>query len=372
MHEPLSLSIFLPAYDEAENVAAAIADARRAAEESPYIGDWEIILVDDGSKDKTRAIAIRAAQKDPCVRVVWHPKNRGYGAALKTGIRASRKDWVFFTDADRQFDFTELSHLLAFAPRYDAVIGYRAPRRDPFMRLLNAWGWNALNRLFFGLKIRDIDCAFKLLRRAVVLRAMPTSRGAMVSAELLIRLTRSDARIKEVPVSHLPRRAGSPTGAKPSVILRALHEMIALYTGELGSVTNKQAMKFMTVGVINTLLDAAFYIILTRETSVFAEHLVAAKFFSFLAGTVSSLTLNRSWTFGMKKRLSFGEVARFYTTISVSLVVNVEAMNLLVSWGMYDLLALAVTTVFTFAASFTLSKFWVFRSREPDLVRQRS
>ena len=255
MREPISLTIFFPAYNEQENLASAVEDALRVAEDSPYIGDYEIIIINDGSTDATQAIAEGLAANYRRVRVIEHEQNRGYGAALKTGLAAARKDWIFFTDSDRQFDIVELQNLLVHIPNHDAVIAYRAPRRDPFMRLVNAKAWNLLNRLMFGLQVRDIDCAFKLLRREDVQNLRLSSRGAMINAELLIKLARSGVRIKEVPVSHLPRLRGSPTGAKPSVIFRALREMVMLYGGELGGVTHKQAMKFMAVGVVNTLVS---------------------------------------------------------------------------------------------------------------------
>jgi putative flippase GtrA len=278
-------------------------------------------------------------------------------------------DYIFFTDADLQFDIVELQGLLAHLARYPVVIGYRAPRQDPFMRLLNARVWNMLNRVLFGLRVKDIDCAFKIFKRDKVQSLSLRSHGAMISAETLIRLTRKKIPIKEVPVSHLPRVAGSPTGAKLSVIVRAFKEMVTLYRGELGLVTHKEALKFMSVGVINTLLDAGAYIILTRGTTIFSEHLIVAKFLSFFAGTVSSLLLNRTWTFEVRTRLKAAEIARFYTVTSAAIVLNVFLMNLFVSLGMYDLVALAVTTVFTFALNFTFSKMWVFKRSTPSEIQ---
>lgn len=361
MQKPISLSIFFPAYNEADNIREAVERTVAVAQGSPYVREFEIIVVNDGSKDSTGEVVLQLAKEHPEVRLINHPKNMGYGAALKTGIREAKLDYIFFTDADLQFDIVELQNLLVHLDKYPVVIGYRAPRRDPFMRLLNARVWNLLNRTLFGLKVRDIDCAFKIFKSDLVQPLRLRSGGAMISAETLIRLSRRKVPIKEVPVSHLPRVAGSPTGAKPAVIARAFGEMVRLYRGELGLVTQKEALKFMSVGVLNTALDAVAYIFLTRETSVFNEHLVAAKFFSFLAGTVSSLLLNRSWTFGVRSRLTAAEVARFYTVTSLSITLNVAIMNLLVSFGMYDLEALAITTVFTFIANFTLSKIWVFK-----------
>ena len=143
------------------------------------------------------------------------------------------------------------------------------------------------------------------------------------------------------------------------------------------SVTHKQAIKYMMVGVVNTMLDFIAYVALTRTTDAFAHHLVIAKFFSFIVGTISSLILNRYWTFGVRTRLRFMDVVRFYTAISASLVVNVLSMNIFVSLGMYDLFALLASTIFTFAVGFTISKLWVFKhassqsSRHETLQRDR-
>ncbi|MDE1925458.1 MAG: bifunctional glycosyltransferase family 2/GtrA family protein [Patescibacteria group bacterium] len=364
MKQPISLSVFFPTYNEEKNIQETVLKTIRVIEDSPYISAYELIIINDGSTDDTQKIADKLARQFPAVRVVNHGANLGYGMALQTGIREARMDYVFFTDADLQFDIGELQNLIVHLPQYPVVIGYRAQRKDSLMRLVNAWGWNKLNRLLFGLRVRDIDCAFKVFKRDEVQSLKLKSSGAMISAETLIRLSRKRVPFKEVPVTHAPRAAGSPTGARISVIVRAFNEMIELYRGELGLATHKEALRFMSVGVINTLLDASAYVALTRGTDVFAHHLVAAKFFSFLAGTVSSLLLNRSWTFGMQGRLTVAEVVRFYAVTSLSITINVAMMNLLVGFGMYDLIALAVTTVFTFAASFTLSKFWVFKRKE--------
>jgi glycosyltransferase involved in cell wall biosynthesis len=369
MREPISLTLFFPAHNEQDNLADTIEDALRVAEESPYIGDYEILIINDGSTDATQAVAERIAAQNERVRVIEHDRNRGYGAALKSGMAAATKDWIFFTDSDRQFDLMELQNLLIHLPAYDAVIAYRAPRRDPFMRLVNAKVWNILNRVLFGLHVRDIDCAFKLLRRRDVQSLRLLSRGAMINAELLIKLVQRRVNIKEVPVSHMPRLHGSPTGAKPSVIFRALREMVVLYGGELGGVTHIQAIKFMAVGVINTLVDTSLYILLTRAIEFFAGHLLVATFLAFLAGTISSLTLNRRWTFAIRTPLTLTEVARFYATVSLALFINVESMRFLLSTGLYDILALLLSAGLTFLASFTLSKLWVFRKTQTRVAQ---
>jgi glycosyltransferase involved in cell wall biosynthesis len=167
------------------------------------------------------------AQQYPQLRPIDHPVNQGYGAAVYTAITHASKDLIFFTDSDRQFRLEEIDRLLPYIGEADMVVGYRAPRRDPPVRVLFGKGWSGLVTVLFGYTARDIDCAFKLFRRQVIETVGPhiQSRGATFSAEFLVRTKRAGFAIKEVPVSHLPRTAGSPTGAKPQVILRAFREL---------------------------------------------------------------------------------------------------------------------------------------------------
>jgi len=221
----LSISVVLPAYNEEENVGPAVMEAIEIA--GPLADDYEVIVVDDGSRDGTADEVRRLAERYPQVRLVQHQVNQGYGAALYSGFTSARKELVFFTDSDRQFDLTEVKKLLPFIDEYDLVIGYRTPRRDPFMRKLNGWGWSALVTLLFGYISRDIDCAFKLFRREIIDRIHIESRGATFSAEFLVRAKRAGYRIHEVSLAgHRPRVAGSPTGARLSVITRAFRELI--------------------------------------------------------------------------------------------------------------------------------------------------
>ncbi len=214
-------------FDEEPNVEALL-DA--AANLAPLLADdFEIIVVDDGSRDAGPDRVAERARNDPRVRLLHHPRNVGYGAALRSGLRAARGELVFFTDADLQFDLGEIARLLEHTDEFDLVVGYRAPRRDPWRRRALAAGWGFLVRLLFGLHVRDIDCAFKVLRRPVI-EALPiASIGAFVNTELLLRARRAGFRIREVPVSHRPRQAGRAKGATPRVMLRALLELALLY-----------------------------------------------------------------------------------------------------------------------------------------------
>jgi glycosyltransferase involved in cell wall biosynthesis len=220
------LTIVLPCHDEAANVERAIDEATRAARR---VADaHEIVIVDDGSRDATWALATARASADSRVRVLVHPRNRGYGAALRTGFAAARMEWVFLTDADLQFDLNDLDSVLALAPACDLVAGYRLHRADHLHRRLNAAAWNALVRRAFDLPVRDVDCAFKLIRRDVLEHTLLTADGAMVSTELLVRARAAGAEIAELGVTHRPRTAGRSSGANPAVVLRAFRELRAL------------------------------------------------------------------------------------------------------------------------------------------------
>lgn len=367
MKRDLSLSIFLPAYNEEDTIASCV---RAAGEAARRITDtYEIIVVDDGSADLTGAIADRLAAEDPHVRAVHHYSNMGYGAALWSGIQAARYEWVFFTDADLQFKLDELVRLADFVPDYRVVLGYRAPRRDSKMRLLNAWGWNRLNRMLFGLKVRDIDCAFKLFDRRLVAGLPIRSRGAMMSAEMLIRLSQKGIQMKEVPVVHVPRRLGVATGAKPAVIIRAFRELYRLYRGDLGEgapgAVYIQMVTFALIGLVNTAVDISAYFALTRYVETFSGHLIAAKVLSFALGVASSFMLNRRFTFGLSSPVSVGEVARYYASVGAGVLVNAGALYVFHSIiGMHDLIAVGIATILTFFWGFLFSKFWVFSGPE--------
>jgi glycosyltransferase involved in cell wall biosynthesis len=222
-----ALSLVFPVFDEEANLGALLDQALALA---PRLApDFEVVVVDDGSRDGSARIAEERGLAEPRVRLVRHPANRGYGAALRSGLREARGELVFFSDADLQFDLEELAGLLAHARDFDIVAGYRERRRDPLGRRVRAAGWGALVRALFGVRARDIDCAFKVFRRHV-LEAIPiASVGAFVNTEILVRATQAGFRIHQVPVSHRRRRFGRQTGARPRVIWRALVELATLY-----------------------------------------------------------------------------------------------------------------------------------------------
>jgi len=160
---------------------------------------------------------------------VRHARNTGYGAALHSGLREAKGELIFFSDADLQFDLSELDSLIEHAEQFDIVAGYRAQRSDPWPRRALAGTWNAIVRTLFGLEIRDIDCAFKLFRREVIEAIPIESIGAFVNTEILVRASALGFRIHQVPVSHHRRRHGDQSGGNPRVILRAVIELATLY-----------------------------------------------------------------------------------------------------------------------------------------------
>lgn len=222
--KPGSLSVVLPAYNEEAVIEKTIAKVLMAL--SAWLEDFELVVVNDGSRDRTAELVERLARQEPRVRLVNHEVNQGYGAALATGFRSAHKELVFFMDADGQFDIRDLAKFFPLLEQYDAVLGYRNPRRDPWPRKFNAWGWKQLVRLCFGIKVRDIDCAFKLYRAEFFQTFELETRGAMINTEMLYKFTRAGYSYAEVGVRHLPREEGTATGAKPAVILRALRELV--------------------------------------------------------------------------------------------------------------------------------------------------
>lgn len=218
-----SLSVILPAYNEEELITNTISTVMSFL--ITWMQDFEVIVVNDGSKDRTGEIITGLSAYDRRIRLINHSTNKGYGAALVTGFESVTKELAFFMDSDGQFDIRDLARFFPLIGEYDAVLGYRIARQDTWMRKLNARGWKQLVRFIFGVHVHDIDCAFKLFRADFFRTYRLETRGAMINAEILYKLARAGYTYTEVGVQHLPRKAGKATGAKLSVILRAICEM---------------------------------------------------------------------------------------------------------------------------------------------------
>jgi glycosyltransferase involved in cell wall biosynthesis len=222
----VSISVFFPCYNEQENVGRTTEKAIAVLEKLG--ADFEVIIIDDGSTDDTGRIADDIAGRDNRVRVVHHERNLGYGAALQSGFKAATKELVFYTDGDGQFDISEMPPLLELMEQHDIVTCYRLNRRDSIIRKINGWCWTKLVCLLFGLKIRDIDCAFKLYKREIFDNIKLSSTGALIDTEVLARAARKGYSMTQEGVHHYPRTAGAQSGANIRVILRAFKELLVL------------------------------------------------------------------------------------------------------------------------------------------------
>ena len=238
LHGPLttrSLSVVLPAHNEEQVIAETV---RQCVDVLSIVApDFEVIIVDDGSTDDTGAIADALAADDSRIRVLHNRPNRGYGGALSAGFAVCEKSLTFFMDSDGQFDIADIASLLPLREQgHRAVLGFRARRNDPWMRKVNAWGWKTLVSLLYGLRVRDIDCAFKLYDSTLVRVTDVRAEGAMINTEMLVKLQRLGVPFVQVPVHHYPRQHGTASGANLKVIARAFRELLKLH-GKLRSWT---------------------------------------------------------------------------------------------------------------------------------------
>jgi len=221
-----TISVVLPTYNEEANLEGTVRGLAPVL--TRVAADYEILVVDDGSADRTAEIATRLAGEIPHLRLLRHARNRGYGAALRTGFAAATQEWILLLDADGQFLPEELERLVVAAPGADFVLGYRQQRADAAHRRLFAAVWRALVGLLLGVRARDTNCGFKLLRTAAVQSLDLQAGGALISAELLAKARRRGAVLVEVPVTHVPRRWGRQTGGSLPVTLRAYFELARL------------------------------------------------------------------------------------------------------------------------------------------------
>jgi len=222
------ISVVLPAYNEAANIEKQVRNVDDVLRDLRF-DEYEILVVDDGSSDDTRAICEALATDVPKLRVIVHETNRGYAQALRSGFTAAAQPLVFYTDADNQFDVRELKNLLAAIDDYDLVCGFRIYRFDPFSRLVLSWGYNLLVRILFRIRVRDVDCAFKLFRREIFDRIHIESKKFFVDTEILAKASRCGMKMTEIGVKHFPRTAGQST-VRPSHVFHTLAEIASMWT----------------------------------------------------------------------------------------------------------------------------------------------
>jgi dolichyl-phosphate beta-glucosyltransferase len=375
-----SLSIIIPAYNEARRLPESLRAIVEYLERSRLFAAHEIIVVDDGSQDDTVDLAESFAHTHPEIKVLRAARNEGKGSALRRGVLKSRGDLVLCTDADLSTPIEEVQKLLPRIERdgYDVAIGSRKVARaevqQPLYRRLIGSAGNVLIRSVLNLPFRDTQCGFKLYRRSAALRLFEKLHMPRFSFdfEILLRAKKLRMRVAEVGVrwSHSPY-----TTVRTSDIVQSFFDVFRVRFGlerEFGArLPSVELLKFMTVGVVNTLVDASVYVALTRVIAVYAGQPVTAKLFAFLTATVSSLMLNRYWTFKVHTPITLREIGKFYVSVSLGLLVNVSVMYAFVHLlGIYDLVALVLTTGFTFVVNFMLSKLWVFKPQQRTVLAQ--
>lgn len=221
------LSVVMPAHNEEDNIGVVVAQALEIL--PTIVDDFEIVIVNDGSKDGTGRLIDDLAERHPEVRALHHPKNRGYGAALTTGFQNAQGRYVMFMDSDRQFDVADLALLSPFVGKFDIVAGFRMERNDPFHRRIFAETFNLTVRTLFGVHVRDIDCAFKVFDGDMLRSIELTAPGALLNAEILAKARRQGASLEQVGVHHYARVAGKQTGGSFKVVRRAMKETVLLW-----------------------------------------------------------------------------------------------------------------------------------------------
>jgi len=218
----------MPAFNEEDSIASTVEGVVKVLKTMNL--DWEVLVIDDGSKDKTAEVVKGLEKKFPGVKLVSHPKNKGYGHALKTGFASAKYPWVAFVDSDGQFDFAEIKKLAAKTGEADVILGYRLNRADPFQRRIFTWGWKMLAMVLLGLNVRDYSCGFKLIKKKVIEDISPIeSEEKVTQIEMLIKAKKRGYKFAEVGVHHYARTAGVPTGANLSVVLTSFNDMLKLW-----------------------------------------------------------------------------------------------------------------------------------------------
>ncbi|KKQ67273.1 MAG: Glycosyltransferase [Candidatus Daviesbacteria bacterium GW2011_GWA2_38_24] len=225
-----SLSVFFPAYNEEDNIKATVEQALQVLEKLK-ISQYEVLVVDDASRDGTTEIVKQLALKDKHVKLIQHKINAGYGGALKTGFKHSNYAWVAFADSDGQFDFREITKFLEKTGQADLILGYRLNRADPFIRKVLTFGWKTIALILLGLTAKDYSCGFKLVKRKVFDAVQPLeSEEKVTQIEFLVKAKRKGYKFAEVGVHHYPRKFGSPTGGSlfSKVFLKSILDLFKL------------------------------------------------------------------------------------------------------------------------------------------------
>jgi glycosyltransferase involved in cell wall biosynthesis len=223
-----ALSVFFPAYNEEVNIEKTVRQAKKIL--LKVANKWEILIINDGSTDKTGQVAAKLRREDKRIDAINHPINQGYGAALKSGFSNARYPWVAFTDSDGQFNFSEIKKFLPLMKNSDLILGYRLNRADSFLRKIYTFVWGKIPVVLWGLRVRDYSCGFKLIKKKVFDAVQPlVGEEKVTQIEMLVKAKRKGFKFAEIGVRHYPRKYGAQTGANIKVVVKSITDLFKLW-----------------------------------------------------------------------------------------------------------------------------------------------
>mgnify|MGYP001597354491 CR=1 FL=1 len=356
MEKLKEVSAFFPAYNEEGNIENVVRTAVNVL--SQHADNYEIIVVDDGSSDKTAEIVRNLSKENDKIRVVSHKKNMGYGMALRTGFKSCRYEWIVFTDSDGQFNFSEFPNFIKEQERTkaDLVIGYYIKRKVSPVRKMNSRFWQLLIWILLGLKVRDIDCGFKFIRKKVIDSMVLTSeRGAFISTEFLVKAKEKKFKIVEIPASHYPRKAGQATGASLKVILSSFWDLYKI---------KKTFIRFFFVGATSSLMSILLFNLFFALKLSFTLSLL----FSLLSSIIYNFSMNKYLTFSAGKGMLKEQIWKYAVVYSIAHGTNFIVSNIanrLLGGGtimanVSVLIGIAVSIPFSFFGYL----LWVFKDKK--------
>ena len=222
------LSVFFPAYNDAGTIPSMVLTAQMAAR--ALTDNYEIIVVNDGSQDHTADVLAELERQMPRLRVIHHPQNQGYGAALRTGFASAAKEWVFYTDGDAQYNPLEMPVLVdALREGVDVVNGYKISRNDPLIRIILGNIYNVTVKILFGLRLKDVDCDYRLMRRVIFDNITLESNTGSICVEMIKKIQDAGYTFAEVPVSHYHRQYGYSQFFNWRRLLRTARHLLVLW-----------------------------------------------------------------------------------------------------------------------------------------------
>lgn len=354
------ISVFFPAYNEEKNIKKTIVEAISVLEKTAK--KYEIIVINDGSKDKTGEIVEKLMKENKNIRMITHRKNKGYGGSLISGFSKVKYEWIVFTDSDGQFDFSEIGRFISTQKETNAdlVIGWYRKRRVSFIRKINSSVWQIIVRLMFGLKVKDIDCGFKLIRKKVIdeISQLKSQRGAFISTEFLVKAKLKNFKIVEIPVHHYAREEGAATGANLNVIMGSFKDLY-----ELMKKIKWKFVKFCFIGGTSALISLIAFNIFFWMGGNFVLSVVLSILFSIFY----NFSMNRNITFKMNQNPIKNQIWKYGIVYSVSqgIIVLISIISrFFIGGGTVGAnIALIIGIAISIPFSFFGSLFWTFRDK---------